>query len=55
MCPREFSVLINAHDRIDYAWEVLYVILILNYSKLIDVGDTAGFHVLFSAFRCVPS
>ena len=33
MCPCEFSVPTNAHVRIDYACEVLYVILILNYIK----------------------
>ena len=36
MCPCEFSVPTNAHVRIDYACEVLYVILTLNYIKLIN-------------------
>ena len=38
MCPCEFSVATNSHIRMDYACEVLYVILILNYSKLIDIS-----------------
>ena len=36
MCPCEFPVPTNAHVRIDYACEVLYVILPLNYIKLIN-------------------
>ena len=39
MCPCEFSVSTNSQVRIDYAYEVLYVILILNYSKLIDISS----------------
>ena len=37
MCPCEFSVPTNAHVRLDYACEVLYVILTLNYIKLINI------------------
>ena len=36
MCPCEFPVPTNAHVCIDYACEVLYVILPLNYIKLIN-------------------